>query len=144
MSQPLLQLRPYDPQADAAMIAQWCEDHNYAGIPNAILPKLGVVVQADGEDVAALWLYMDNSCGVAFAEHPVTKGGLKPKLAKAALIFAMNFLKVEAKACGYHTIIIRTLPALARWAKDAGFVKDNERTLVTMLCATEEGVSYGR
>jgi hypothetical protein len=138
MSDHLLQLRLYDPAKDAAMIAQWCEDHHYAGIPNAILPALGVVVQSDGDDVAALWLYMDNSCGVAFAEHPITKGGLKPKLAKAALVFAMNFLKLEARANGYHTIIIRTLPALARWAKDAGFVKDGEQTLVTMFCVLEE------
>lgn len=142
MNDPLLQLRIYDPAKDAGMIAQWCKEHGYAGIPNAILPKLGVVVQADGEDVAALWLYMDNSCGVAFAEHPITRGGLKPRLAKAALIFAMNFLKLEARACGYHTIIIRTLPALARWAKDAGFVKDGEQTLVTMF-AYLEGEDHG-
>jgi hypothetical protein len=83
---PLLQLRMYDPAQDAPMIAKWCEAHHYMGIPNAILPRLGVVVQADGEDVAALWLYMDNSCGVAFAEHPITKGGLSLKLAKASLI----------------------------------------------------------
>lgn len=139
---PLLQLRMYDPAQDAEMVAQWCRDHGHAGIPNAILPKLGVVVQADGEDIAALWLYMDNSCGVAFAEHPVTKGGLSPKLAKSALICAIEFLKVEAAANGYHTIIIRTLPALARWANDAGFVKDSERTLVTMF-ATLEGNHHG-
>lgn len=143
MSDPLLQLRMYNPAEDAPMIAQWCEEHDYDGLPAHILPRLGVVVQADGEDVAALWLYMDNSCGVAFAEHPLTRGGLKPKIAKAALIFAMNFLKAEAKACGYHTIIIRTLPALARWAKDAGFVIDSEKTLVTMLCAVNEEVVYG-
>lgn len=135
---PLFQLRMYDPAQDAEMIAQWCADHGYAGIPNAILPKLGVVVQADGQDVAALWLYMDNSCGVAFAEHPVTKGKLSPKTAKAALLCAMNFLKVEAAANGYHTIVIRTLPALARWAKDAGFVKDSEQTLVTMFAPLEQ------
>lgn len=125
------------------MIAKWCEAHDYGGLPSHILPKLGVVVQADGHDVAALWLYMDNSCGVAFAEHPITKGGLNPKLAKAALVFAMRFLQKEAAACGYHTIIIRTLPALSRWAKDAGFVKDSERTLVTMICSTGAEVSYG-
>jgi hypothetical protein len=135
---PLLQLRMYDPAQDAPIIAKWCEDHHYAGIPNAILPRLGVVVQADGEDVAALWLYMDNSCGVAFAEHPITKGGLSLKLAKASLIHAINFLKLEARSCGYHTIIIRTLPPLARWAKDAGFVKDGEKTLVTMFASLGE------
>lgn len=140
---PLLQLRMYDPANDAPMIAKWCEAHGYKGIPPHILPKLGVVVQADGTDVAALWLYMDNSCGVAFAEHPITKGGLNLKLAKEAMLLALDFVKKEAAACGYHTIIIRTLPPLARYAKQAGFVIDSERTLVTMLCATNGEVSYG-
>ena len=139
---PLLQLRMYEPD-DAPMIAKWCEAHGYKGIPPHILPKLGVVVQADGTDAAAMWLYMDNSCGVAFAEHPITKGGLSLKLAKECLLLALNFLKKEAAACGYHTIIIRTLPPLARFAKEAGFVKDSEQTLVTMLCATNGEVSYG-
>jgi hypothetical protein len=76
-----------------------------------------------------LWLYMDNSCGVAFAEHPITKGGLSLKLAKASLIHAMQISKLEARSCGYHTIIIRTLPPLARWAEDAGFIKDGEKDL---------------
>lgn len=140
---PLLQLRMYDPAQDAAMIAEWCQAHGYSGMPPHILPALGVVAQADGEDVAALWLYMDNSCGVAFAEHPITRGGLSTKLAKAALIMAMRFLQKEAAATGYHTIIIRTLPALARWAKECGFVKDNERNMVTMICSVNEGVTYG-
>ena len=140
---PLLQLRLYDPAQDAPMIAEWCHAHGYGGMPAHILPALGVVAQADGEDVAALWLYMDNSCGVAFAEHPITRGGLSTKLAKAALIMAMQFLQKEAAATGYHTIIIRTLPALARWAKECGFVKDSERTMVTMVCSVNEEVSYG-
>lgn len=133
----------YDPAQDAAMIAEWCQAHGYSGMPPHILPALGVVAQADGEDVAALWLYMDNSCGVAFAEHPITRGGLSTKLAKAALVMAMRFLQKEAAATGYHTIIIRTLPALARWAKECGFVKDNERNMVTMICSVNEGVTYG-
>lgn len=128
----------YDADKDHPMIAEWSTHHNYAGVCAAILPRLGVVVQADGEDVAAVWLYMDNSCGVCFAEHPITKGGLSMRLAKASLIFAINFLKLEARSCGYHTMIIRTLPPLARWAKDAGFVKDGERQLVPMICPLVE------
>jgi hypothetical protein len=139
----LLQLRMYDPSQDAPMIAKWCEAHGYRGIPPHILPKLGVIVQANETDIAALWLYMDNSCGVAFAEHPITKGGLSLSLAKDALLVALRFVKDEAAAMGYHTIIIRTPPALARFAKKAGFVADNEQTLVTMLAATNGEVSYG-
>ena len=94
MSDPLLQLRMYDPDKDHPMIMQWCVDHAHVGIPANVLPALGVVVQADGEDVAALWLYMDNSTGVCFAEHPITKGNISVKLAKQALTFAMPHAKL--------------------------------------------------
>jgi hypothetical protein len=133
MSQPVLQLRMYDPHKDHPMVMQWCVDHAHVGIPANVLPKLGVVVQADGEDVAAVWLYMDNSTGVCFAEYPITKGGISVKLAKNALLFAMTFLKAEAKANGYWVMRVFTLPAISRCLKSAGFCKDGEG-FVSMAC----------
>jgi len=133
MSNPLLQLRMYDAEKDHGMILQWCAAHGHVGIPVNVLPKLGVVVQADGEDVAALWLYMDNSTGVCFAEHPITKNGVGLKLAKDALGFALTYLKNEARANGYWIMRVFTLPAIARTLKNFGFRKDTEG-LVGMAC----------
>jgi hypothetical protein len=133
MSNPLLQLRMYDAEKDHGMILQWCAAHDRVGIPANVLPKLGVVVQADGEDVAAVWLYMDNSTGVCFAEYPITKGGIGVKLAKNALFFAMTFLKSEAKINGYWVMRVFTLPAISRFLKSAGFHKDGEG-FVSMAC----------
>jgi len=133
MSQPLLQLRMYDADNDHPMIMRWCVDHGHVGIPANVLPKLGVVVQADGEDIAAVWLYMDNSTGVCFAEHPITKGGISVRLAKNALTLAMNFLKAEAKINGYWVMRVFTLPAISRFLKSVGFKKDGDG-FVSMAC----------
>jgi hypothetical protein len=127
----------YDPAQDHPMIMAWCEAHGRVGIPANILPKLGVVAQSDGEDIAALWLYMDNSTGVCFAEHPITKGGIGVKLAKDALIFAMEYLKNEARANGYWVMRVFTKPAIARTLKQCGFGQDGEN-VVSMACALLE------
>ena len=142
MSQPLLQLRMFDADKDHPMIMQWCVDHGHVGIPAKVLPKLGVVVQADGKDVAAVWLYMDNSTGVCFAEYPITKGGISVKLAKSALLFAMTFLKSEAKINGYWVMRVFTLPAISRCLKAAGFRKDGEG-FVSMACDLNEEGDHG-
>jgi hypothetical protein len=123
----------YDPDKDHPMIMQWCVDHGHVGIPANVLPKLGVVAQANGEDVAAVWLYMDNSTGVCFAEYPITKGGVSVKLAKSALLFALAFLKAEAKINGYWIMRVFTIPAIARTLENAGFRKD-VKGLIGMAC----------
>jgi hypothetical protein len=133
MSQPVLQLRMFDPDKDHAMIMQWCVDHGHVGIPANVLPKLGVVVQADGEDIAALWLYMDNSTGVCFAEYPITKAGLSVALMTSALRCALDFLKQEARINGYWIMRVFTIPPLARLLKAEGFRKDTEG-LIGMAC----------
>jgi hypothetical protein len=133
MSQPVLQLRMFDPAKDHPMIMQWCVDHGHVGIPANVLPKLGVVVQADGEDIAALWLYMDNSTGVCFAEYPITKAGLSVALMTSALRCALDFLKQEARINGYWIMRVFTIPPLARLLKAEGFRKDTEG-LIGMAC----------
>jgi hypothetical protein len=115
------------------MIMQWCVDHGHVGIPANVLPKLGVVVQADGEDIAALWLYMDNSTGVCFAEYPITKAGLSVALMTSALRCALDFLKQEARINGYWIMRVFTIPPLARLLKAEGFRKDTEG-LIGMAC----------
>lgn len=142
MSNPLLQLRMYDAEKDHPTIMQWCADHGHVGIPANVLPKLGVVVQADGEDVAALWMYMDNSTGVCFAEYPVTKAGVGLKLARRAFVTALDFLKSEARINGYWLLRVTTLPAIARILSGQGFVVDNSN-MVSMVCPLVEENSHG-
>lgn len=115
------------------MIMEWCVAHGHVGIPANVLPALGVVVQCDGEDVAAVWLYMDNSTGVCTVEHPITKGGLSMRTMRRSLAFALEFLKQEARVNGYWIMRAFTIPALARLLRNHGFKKDADG-IVSMAC----------
>ncbi len=137
-------VRMYEPEADYAMIAEWALGHGRSAPPAAILPKLGIIVQEVTElvrkDVAALWLYMDNSVGVCFAERSVTLPGLSMKRAKAALLRGLDCLKQLAATHGYGVMLLRTYPAMARFVKPLGFHED-EREIVCLTALTK-GVSH--
>lgn len=61
-----MQTRLYTSQ-DYATICGWWEQHGGKCVPEHVLPKCGVIVEnADKEIVAAGWLYMDNSVGIAW------------------------------------------------------------------------------
>lgn len=136
MRLPHLQLRPYAPE-DHDMILGWCQAHGHAGMPHAVLPKCGAICQIDGEDAAAMWLYMDNSVGVCFAEYGVTRPQLTTKQAKAALLCILGFLKIEAAANGYSLMIVHTFPSLARYLVESGFTQQ-PRELVALWSKTQE------
>lgn len=121
----ILQLRQFDREADYAQIAGWFRGHGQEPAPLAILPLLGVVVyETDGcaaRDVAALWLYMDNSVGVCFAEKMVTVPGLGLGAARRALECGLEFLRREAVRMHYGVMVIHAYPATARYLKKLGF-----------------------
>ena len=136
MSQPVLQLRMFDPATDYPIVEEWWNAHGWTAVPEVMLPKLGVVAfyaQNKIEDAAAAWLYMDNSTGVCFAEYPITKAGLSVALMTSALRCALDFLKQEARINGYWIMRVFTIPPLARLLKAEGFRKDTEG-LIGMAC----------
>lgn len=132
---PLYQLRMYTPE-DYPMIAAWCDWHDRDRIPEGILPRLGVIVQADGEDCAALWLYMDNSVGVCFLEFPVTRPGLSARQAGDALLMAIEFLKREAHTTGYGIMFTHALKPMARFLTRNGWRKCDENPWTKMAILT--------
>lgn len=146
MSKPVYLVRMFDPEKDHCMVSQWWEEHGHPIIPPSILPRLGVVVyeQAEGvsTDLAALWLYMDNSCGVCFVERAVTAPAITMKRAKNSLLAGLDFLKKEAGRLKYGVMMLRTYPGMARFAKRLGFVAD-EKPVVSLSVITvipDEGV----
>jgi hypothetical protein len=120
-------------------LSEWWACHRYAGPDRSMLPKLGIMVEKDGP-IAAIWLYMDNSVGVCFAEYPVTKPGLSMKEARESFTHAIEFLKIAAKEMNYGILIVRTRPAIARILFKLGFTKDQEN-IVGMWTLT--GVQNG-
>ncbi len=129
------QVRLYDPEADYLMVVEWHHRHGQTAPPAAMLPRLGVVATCDAQDCAALWLYMDNSVGVCFPEHAVTRPGLSMKQARESLLRALDFLKTEARALGYGLMIINTPQGFARILNRAGIFGEVGRDKVTMIGA---------
>ena len=132
-------IREFDREKDFPMVEDWMLAHGREPIPLFLLPKLGIVVFEDGSkrDVAAMWLYMDNSCGVCFLERAVTAPGLKVKEASCAILRGIDYLKIAAREMKYPVMMLRTYPACARVAARAGFVRD-DRSLVSMSMVTLE------
>lgn len=89
-----MQVRAYDPETDYPLICAWYRGHGKTPVPRWILPKLGVVIyETDGaasRDLAALWLYMDNSCGVCFVDKMVAAPGLRLGQTRRALEFGLD------------------------------------------------------
>lgn len=109
------------------MVREWWVAHDrMAPPPLEILPRLGIVIEPDGEPVCAAWLYMDNSVGVCFVEFPVTKPGLSLTEMRLAFAVGVQFLKLEAAALGYGVMMVRTLPGLARVLASMGFRRGGE------------------
>lgn len=129
------QVRLYDREKDYAMVEEWHGCHGTTAPPKAILPRLGVVAVAEGRDHAALWLYMDNSVGVCFPEHAVTRPGLGMREARESLLQALDFLKKEASVLGYGFMIINTPRAFARVLDRARLFVEAGRDKVTMIGA---------
>lgn len=99
------------------MICEWYKGHGHLPTPLDVLPKFGVVVENFGDPVAALWLYMDNSVGVCFAEKMVTAPGLSLGLASKALMCGFEYLRERAAAMDRKYIVVHAYAATARFLR---------------------------
>ena len=125
MSVPI-QLKMFD-DADYPTVSAWWEGHGWSAVPRAILPKLGVVATRGDEQLAAAWLYMDNSCGVSIMEWIVTNPDAAPSATVRALKHITQFLTDEAKTCGYHTILTTCKQeSLAKFHEKQGFTRSDD------------------
>jgi hypothetical protein len=132
-------VREFDREKDFPMIEEWHRDRCMQAPPFSILPKFGVVAfrASTRKDVAALWLYMDNSVGVCFAEHIATAPGLTLREFRGAVGTALEFLKMRAADMNYGLMMIHTLPPIARLAKAYGFIEAGKNR-VTMVAPTRK------
>jgi hypothetical protein len=123
MSNEVFLIREFERETDFPMIQEWAAGHKRPAPPPAMLPKLGIVAfrGSNQEDVAALWLYMDNSVGVSFLEWAYTKPGISASEAQKALLTIVGFFKQQAASMDYGVMIAHTVPALARTLTKNGF-----------------------
>lgn len=135
MGKHLYQLRFYEPEKDYETIADWFACHGQPAPPAGVLPKLGAICTIDGEDAAALWLYMDNSVGVCWAEYPVTRPKLKVSQSKEVLTHLFTFIRQVAASNNYAVMRVTTIKPIARFLEKMGLKTDREN-LVGMIGLT--------
>lgn len=145
MEKPIYQIRLYCPD-DYPLFDEWHNGHGKCAVSQSILPKLGVVVLAcgDGEPlpVAFLFLYMDNSVGVSFLDHIVTRPGLSVSRARKALLWGMLCLRKLAAEMDYGIMICHTLPAIARFLGREGWHSMAEGR-ISMISLTRQEENNG-
>lgn len=136
-----MNLRPIDLETDYATLTEWWKGHGWNAVPRAILPKLGVIAEHDGVQVAAAFLYMDNSVGVAMLEWLVTNPAANPVACVRSVSQVIQFLTERALELDYGVMLTSCRqPALVRLYERNGFVKTDEGvTHLLMILRDGEG-----
>lgn len=119
--------RLYRPE-DYAIIADWWPLHRQPAVPEAILPKCGVVVCTEGSDVpiAATWIYQDNSVGVAWLAWLVTDATTPVFHIERALEILLGGAETIATELDYRVLFTMTdRGSLGRWFEKNGFVRNH-------------------
>jgi len=125
-SEPII-LEMFEAERHYAEVATWWAGHGWEPVPQAILPRLGVIGSIDGQGIAAAWLYMDNSIGVAMLEWMVGNPKGEARQVLRALRSVVEFLKAEAKRLDYGVILTSCRQAgLVKWLQKRGFMKTDE------------------
>lgn len=134
--EPQFQVRIYGEKlGDYQLVSGWWEARHGEPLPETILPPLGVMVERDGEPVAALWCYESFGVGVAFLEMPVTRPGLSVGASVAALSLAVDACvltaKAHAKRDGGDVCLFKcyTLPGIGRILPRFGFVSSGREEM---------------
>lgn len=135
----IIQLRQFD-ATDYEAVAAWWSGHGWNPVPQAMLPRLGVIAffcSNKIEDAAAGWLYMDNSVGVCMLEWLVSNPDCAPRDVVRALGHVCDYLTAEAQACGYRAMLTTCRQeGLAKFHERRGFARTDENMihLVKPLC----------
>lgn len=100
-----LTVREYGTRSgDYQMVDGWLRERGEF-FAETVLPPLGVVVEQNGDAVAAMWCYESFGIGVAFLEFPCTRPGISPGLAWRALAWAEQAIVSILRARGEHKLV---------------------------------------
>lgn len=137
MQAPAYAVRMYAAE-DYATIAPWWPAHGWQPVAQAVLPRGGVVVELDGRPVAAAWLYMDNSVGVAMMEWTVTNPDNTPRQSLKAITLLVGAIREIAVQNDYGVVLTSAKQdSLVKVYAKNGFQKtDSGMTHLLMLTKT--------
>lgn len=123
-------------------LSEWWKEHGWDAPPAVILPKLGVIVStSDERDLAAAWLYMDNSVGVSMCEFIVSNPDNTARETVGAIKLAIEFLEDQALRNDYGVMLTTCKQeALARLLKKSGFSRTDDAMIhmVKVLRSVED------
>jgi hypothetical protein len=128
--------RLIDKAKDYDVIAPWWPAHGWPGVPVEILPKCGVMVVGDNDTpLAAAWMYMDNSVGVAMMEWAVTNPANTAKQSYMAVTMLVQAVRELALEFDYGVLLTTAKQdALVKMYERNGFQKtDSGMTHLLML-----------
>ncbi len=109
------------------MLMRWWNAHGFPGVSQAILPKLGLIIEDKGKPLVAGFLYMDNSVGVAMLEWVVGAPECTGREIVGAIGVLVDFMGKRAKELNYGVMMTATnKEALARLYEKNGFEKTDE------------------
>lgn len=116
-------IREYRPE-DHAMLMTWWNAHGFPGVSQAILPKLGLIIEDQGKPIVAGFLYMDNSVGVAMLEWVVGAPDCTGRQIVGGIGTLIDFMGKRAKELDYGVMLTAcNKEALIRLYEKNGFVK---------------------
>lgn len=101
-AQQLWQVREYDPERDAAIVREWARSRG-KNLELQFLPRLGIIVELDGEPVAASWMFVCETIGIV--DKLVMPPGLGMGIIPRAADHCLGALKAVAKANGLAYIM---------------------------------------
>jgi hypothetical protein len=119
-------VREYGSQlGDYQMVSGWSEERGKGRLMENTLPPHGIIVECDGQAVAASWIYLCYGIGVGFWEGLITRPGLSLASARTACGHCVGALKAVARANDVGLIKAYCRPGLARQAGSFGFHEIN-------------------
>jgi hypothetical protein len=98
-----MEVQFFDPSKHYVEVASWWSKRKWPIIPPDMLSKLGIVVQKDGENICAGWLYRTDST-VAWLEFIVANPGASGKMRYKALDLLIETLLGHAKNMGFEAV----------------------------------------
>lgn len=115
-------VREYGSQlGDYQMVSGWSEERGKGRLMENTLPPHGIIVECDGQAVAASWIYLCYGIGVGFWEGLITRPGLSLASARTACGHCVGALKAVARANDVGLIKAYTHSGLAAEAVKHGF-----------------------
>lgn len=117
-------LRMFEPERDYETVSEWWRGHGWEAVPRVMLPRLGAIGGIGGRQIAAGWLYMDNSSPVCMLEWLVTNPEESPIKAVKALHRICDFMSIHAKELGYNVMMTTCKQeSLSRFHTKRGFTR---------------------